>query len=113
MTADLKLLTAAAHAGGITVERNRLDDPIFRDMLVRNSARSPGQKIGPWNPLTDDGDAMRLAAAIGAWLYLGDINVSVDVRGIQFSAQARPGQNLAAARRLITQAAAYLAGVKP
>lgn len=60
----LEQLTLAAKAAGIVVVRSRLDDPLQRDMLVQNSARNPNQPTGPWNPLTDDGDALRLAVRL-------------------------------------------------
>ena len=57
---DRELLEFAAKAAGINVVRSRLDDPMSGDFLVNASARNPHQVSGPWNPLTDDGDAMRL-----------------------------------------------------
>lgn len=62
---DRELLEAAARAAGIEVMRSRLDDPMQRDMLVRKSARNHHHENGPWNPLTDDGDALRLMARLG------------------------------------------------
>lgn len=64
METDPELLELAAKAAGIHVIRNRLDDPLCRDLLVGNSARNPGQKAGPWNPCDDDGDALRLAVKL-------------------------------------------------
>ncbi|MGJ7529806.1 hypothetical protein [Variovorax sp. GB1P17] len=61
---DRALLEAAAKAAGISGIRSRLDDPMHRDFLISDSARNPGQKSGPWNPLTDDGDALRLAVKL-------------------------------------------------
>jgi hypothetical protein len=64
---DRELLELAAKAAGIEVTRSRLEDPLNRDMLVENSVRNGGQRLGPWNPLTDDGDALRLAVALNIW----------------------------------------------
>lgn len=62
---DRSLLELAAKAAGITVQRSRLDDPLHRDFLIDGEcARNPGQRSGPWNPLTDDGDALRLAVKL-------------------------------------------------
>ena len=58
---DRELLELAAKAAGIEVERSRLTDPAHKDMLIKNSFRNPFQSYGPWNPLTDDGDALRLS----------------------------------------------------
>jgi GAF domain-containing protein len=61
---DRELLELAAKAAGIAIQRSRLEDPIFRDMLlVERSPRDPGQGQG-WNPLTNDGDLLRLAAVL-------------------------------------------------
>lgn len=62
---DRKLLELAAKAAGIEVIRSRLDDPLNRDMLIRYSLRNPYHETGPWNPLTDDGDALRLSVKLG------------------------------------------------
>ena len=65
--ADRALLELAAKAAGIAVVRSRLRDPACQDFLIRGSARNPSQDLGPWNPLADDGDALRLAVK----LYIG------------------------------------------
>jgi hypothetical protein len=67
---DRALLEMAAKAAGIVVIRSRLDDPLARDMLVANGHRNPHHETGPWNSLTNDGDALRLAVRLGisvAW----------------------------------------------
>ena len=56
------LLEAAAKAAGITVLRSRLDDPMWHDLLLDMRPAFP-QTAG-WNPLTDDGDALRLAVKL-------------------------------------------------
>ena len=61
---DREMLEMAAKAAGIAVIRSRLDDPLARDMLVANGHRNPHHETGPWNPLTDDGDALRLAVKL-------------------------------------------------
>ena len=61
---DRELLTLAAIAAGIGVIRTRLHDPICLDILINNSPRNIDQASGPWNPLTDDGDALRLAVEL-------------------------------------------------
>jgi hypothetical protein len=59
------MLEFAAKAAGIVVIRSRLDDPLARDMLVANGRRNPHHETGPWNPITDDGDALRLVVKLG------------------------------------------------
>lgn len=61
---DLELLKLAAKAAGVDIMRSRLTDPLNMDMLVKSSHRNPCQAAGPWNPLTDDGDALRLAVKL-------------------------------------------------
>ena len=65
--ADREMLEMAAKAAGIAVVRSRLHDPACQDFLIRGSVRNPSQDLGPWNPLADDGDALRLAVK----LYIG------------------------------------------
>ena len=60
MSSDRELLEAAAKAAGIELVRSRLEDPLWRDMAVKPVH---GRGIG-WNPLTDDGDALRLVVKL-------------------------------------------------
>jgi len=63
---DKELLEYAAKAAGLYIQRSRMDDPINRDFLIRGEGiRNRYQKVYPWNPLTDDGDALRLAVKLG------------------------------------------------
>ncbi|MFY4709901.1 hypothetical protein [Burkholderia glumae] len=60
---DRELLELAAKAAAIEILRSRLDDPLWRDMLLSpKHSKTPGIAEG-WNPLTDDGDALRLAVS--------------------------------------------------
>jgi hypothetical protein len=59
---DREMLELAAKAAGIAIVRCRLDDPMWRDMLLLPKADGEGIS---WNPLTDDGDALRLAVKLG------------------------------------------------
>ncbi|HHM6104655.1 TPA: hypothetical protein ACRL9Z_001757 [Pseudomonas aeruginosa] len=62
---DRTLLELAARAAGMNIQRSRLDDPLHRDFLMNGEGvRNPGQCSFPWNPLTDDGDALRLAMTL-------------------------------------------------
>ena len=63
MKTDRELLGLAAKAAGILVKRSRLDDPAVADMLVAAIRDGCATFIG-WNPLTDDGDALRLAVKL-------------------------------------------------
>jgi hypothetical protein len=67
---DKELLELAAKAAGIDVVRSRLDDPMNQDFLVNKSHRNEHQASGPWNPLTDDGDALRLAVKLNLFIQI-------------------------------------------
>ena len=70
MISDKILLESAAKATGFTVLRSRLNDPMHKDFLLKElGPRNPGQKAQPWNPLTDDGDALRLAVKMNIWFH--------------------------------------------
>ena len=114
MTDDRTLLEKAAKAAGIGVQRSRLDDPLWRDMLL--TVRSPehgGIGCG-WNPLTDDGDAFRLAVKCAAQIHwhVGNVMV-VAIDGFKpIDVRESYGEDMdvaAATRRAIVRAAAALA----
>lgn len=125
---DRELLELAAKAAGIAIQRSRLDDPIFRDMLlVERRDNDPGQAKG-WNPLTDDGDALRLAVNLHFdiqfyWNGCDDQydTVLIHTHGAKADAEEalgfylRGGQidELAATRRAIVRAAAEIGRAMP
>lgn len=57
MSDDRELLLLAAKAAGYEVKADRLDYPMCLDLLILGE----GGRETDWNPLTDDGDALRLA----------------------------------------------------
>lgn len=69
---DKELLELAAKAAGIVILRSRLDNPICQDMLLADKT-DDGHAIG-WNPLEDDGDALRVARAVGMTIYFDSEN---------------------------------------
>ncbi|KAJ17395.1 hypothetical protein [Pseudomonas aeruginosa] len=78
---DRTLLELAARAAGMNVQRSRLDDPLHRDFLMNGEgARNPGQCSFPWNPLTDDGDALRLAVLLNLEIHSPKSNPTVMFR---------------------------------
>ena len=104
---DKELLELAAKAVGIEVLRCRLDNPLCKDMLINDSYRNPMQVSGPWNPLTDDGDALRLAVKLGI-----DVWRNLDIvwcNGIASVAGENPYETT---RRAIVRAAAEIARMK-
>lgn len=59
---DFKLLAMAVKAAGLHVKGHRVDaDDKFTHFIV--GARGKREKTN-WNPLTDDGDALRLAVKL-------------------------------------------------
>lgn len=114
---DRQLLEDAARAAGIEVIRSRLDDPMWRDMLIRQSARNPHHENGSWNPLTDDGDALRLAVKLRIPFHVFDrsgiaYGKKTDAHPEGYDAQEfYESDPYAATRRAIVRAAA--AGLAP
>ena len=111
-TTDREMLELAAKAAGISVKRSRLDDPVHSDFLIANSPRNADQTYGAWNPLIDDGDALRLAVKLKldvnhnqdyACVYSWNIAIEIE-RGLD---------EVAATRRAITRAAAEIGKAMP
>ncbi|EPU0247561.1 hypothetical protein ACVT5C_005924 [Pseudomonas aeruginosa] len=101
---DRELLELAARAAGMNIQRSRLDDPIHRDFLMNGEGvRNPGQCSFPWNPLTDDGDALRLAVSTSLHERLHEI-----LTGPAYRADALSYGEQCATRRAITKAAAEI-----
>ncbi len=99
MSADRELLEAAAEAAGIAYEHmfgGYYTDPEFNEVVA-------------WNPLTDDGDALRLAVKLGIVFdprrgetYAGTYHYEVS--------EPHDADPYAATRRAIVRAAAALKG---
>lgn len=106
---DRELLELAAKAAGLSVSWGELAERFF---LSEDS-------LTPWNPLTDDGDALRLACVLGltiecdfhdsdtctAYQTRGDI-VADEQAGMVGEVIGEP--DFAATRRAITRAAAAI-----
>ena len=60
---DKELLEFAAKAAGIAIESKYVEPSIFKGLLLA-AWREPFTPAF-WNPLTDDGDALRLAVKLG------------------------------------------------
>ena len=109
---DRELLELAAKAAEIEVVRSRLHDPLAKDLLVKDSVRNPNSVAGPWNPLTDDGDALRLAVKLlidvhhSAMIVVAERERPQEV-GV---AEGKYDDPYAATRRAIVRAAAAIGG---
>lgn len=108
---DRELLEAAAKAAGIQHGGWR------EGWLQRNGLYTPPNE-SLWNPLTDDGDALRLAVSLefdvqpfGAWMgdELDEAAALVMNKLGRSTYEAHNGDPLAATRRAIVKGAAALA----
>lgn len=106
---DRRLLTLAARAASV---------PIFWDESRGPYLAKSNGTAHTWNPLTDDGDALRLAVSLSMRVYnysgCNDRCVIAACEGGKLSGWAREehgADHYAAARRAIVRAAASLAGV--
>jgi len=98
---DRELLEAAAEAAGIAIEWDG-DLPI------------PFGSAIAWNPLTDDGDALRLAVKLGIDLQFANratwIARETGPRAVRLDHEPHRDDPCAATRRAIVRAAAAIAG---
>lgn len=106
MNTDRELLELAAKAAGLTVIGCYDGDDAEFWVTVE-----PRQKDLGWNPLADDGDALRLAVQLGLDLSLhGDSALAGDIYNDQWdSCEVYGMDKLAAVRRAIVVAAAEYA----
>jgi hypothetical protein len=105
-----ELLEAAAKAAGISLEPYTWDKGApwgeHEGFTVVGSGRRE------WNPLTDDGDALRLAVKIGEPFVVRSRCVTTMGGLMEDFNPAVPGDDLRATRRAITRAAAQIGGGK-
>lgn len=108
---DRELLEMAAKAAGIPVEWDG-------DGFVRPVPFKGFTNYEPWNPLADDGDALRLAVKIGIsktlLLEVGCGGVDCEFqRGTAQAFYSHDGDPYAATRRAIVRAAAEIGKAMP
>lgn len=104
MMADRELLELAAKAAGLVVEWG-----YNGDTWARRPDEHPEQAVR-WNPLTDDGDALRLAVKLNLWLHVEEYGASARrAGGAWLGCEAHiHGGIEAATRRAIVRAAAAI-----
>jgi len=99
---DKELLELAAKAAGITWIRDYKDGPMKVMMPFTRE----------WNPLTDDGDALRLAVKLGLTVCVsfkyGLTWADKDDKGHDLAKANHDGDPYAATRRAIVRAAAEI-----
>ena len=96
---DKELLELAAKAAGFSV---------WTDIDGNLYSGTSGTEVN-WNPLTDDGDALRLAVKLGLWVHCGKCDVSIEGTRIEIPCGNDP---YAATRRAIVRAAAQIGETK-
>ena len=100
MMTDRELLEFAAKASGINL------DVFIDNKTIRRD--KDGQPIY-WNPLTDDGDALRLAISINLRIFRFETMCTVQPMFCNWAVDERDdGDKYAATRRAIVRAAAEI-----
>lgn len=98
---DRELLELAAKAAGYTY--NRLWFDAESGLMVWEPPTDYESR--DWNPLTDDGDALRLAVKLALWVHIGRYGVSIEGTRIE---ECSRHDMYAATRRAIVRAAAEI-----
>lgn len=110
MSDDRQLLEDAARAAGIEIEWHRWPASGPEQYFRKNgdSSEQFGEGYSAWNPLTDDGDALRLAVKLRLDIdhHADSVNVWQDYFGTGFIPNG--DDPAAATRRAITRAAAAI-----
>ena len=106
MKSDRELLELAAKAAGLNVKGEWADeDDKFTHLNIGKKFTNERMK---WNPLTDDGDALRLAVKLKIdTLHRREVWATIAGKGLQLSEAFDEDPN-AATRRAITRAAAEI-----
>jgi len=104
---DKKLLELAAKAYGLHTDSYMWDGIGFRELAVHGVPHCGF--TGPfWNPITDDGDALRLAVRLGLTVETNVRGMSVAGNGDKIIAEIHDGDPCAITRRVIVRAAAEI-----
>ncbi len=113
---DRELLEAAAKAAGIAVKdicTTGGRDEVCYGLSLVNLSDIDGYVF--WNPLTDDGDALRLAVKLGMAVYTNTCHAYARLADdTEISKSEEPsGDRAEATRRAIVRAAAAIGGAQP
>ena len=107
---DRELLELAAKAAGIDAEWHNDDDADFdaqyEGMFLKGDRSPDNNKY--WNPMRNDGDALRLAVKCKIDVVQFSLLVRADVAGLPDVRELYNGDPLAATRRAIVRAAAEI-----
>ena len=113
---DRELLEKAAKAAGYVIESFASDGGCWAYKANAAPNADGEYPIFKWNPLTDDGDALRLAVQLGIQPHYSDFTGNAYVRwdrGEKTDAVYGPDDPYAATRRAIVRAAAALTPASP
>ena len=106
MKTDRELLELAAKAAGLHIKADRVDaDDRFTHFVI--GAKNTRERTN-WNPLTDDGDALRLAVKTGEPFVVRTRCVTTMGGLIEDFDPNIAGDDLRATRRVIVRAAAEI-----
>ena len=103
---DRELLELAAKAAGYDID---FESPV--NGFYVNGYDENGDPAAWWNPLTDDGDALRLVVKLGLALAVGNVNDYIAVQSDRLPEVIHSDKTddpYAAARRAIVRAAAEI-----
>ncbi len=115
MTDDRELLELAAKAAGYVIESMRSNVGAWC-YPVGEQPNEDGDHPGlfGWNPLADDGDALRLAVKLGLLVDAHGLHVRVGLPyGLGLAAEPKNSDPYAATRRAIVRAAAEIGRTMP
>lgn len=116
MTTDKELLEAAARAAGIKIDKSPYNGGGSGNtgFDVMGNAVLDWHNGTKWNPLTDDGDALRLAVKLHLHINIEPYGAAARMQGMDWHGceSHLHGGLEAATRRAIVRAAAALSGVK-
>ena len=106
-TSDRELLELAAKAVGLNIKGYRVDiDDSFTHLVI--GKKNTRERVN-WNPLTDDGDALRLAVKLKLTPMMRDFGCDVtDFVGIGCAYEKWSSDPYADTRRAIVRAAAEI-----
>lgn len=104
---DIELLKLAAKAAGLDVHQGSGWESEYLFLSLPRPS-SPLVANVRWNPLDDDGDALRLAVKLAAKISHTTDSVLVSIDGIVRSVRSYYGDPYAATRRAIVRAAAEI-----
>ena len=106
LTDDKELLKKAAKAAGI--EFDWCHNGVAIDHGFGEIGVHKGKWVNVWNPLTDDGDALRLAVKLDMFVDIKNGFSGAQVIHKSFCSEEHKGDPYAATRRAIVRAAAAI-----